>query len=253
MQGVGVSNCGRERLRNEDSYFVRLAKEKALIAVADGMGGHVAGDVASALAVAVVERFWGKMYPDLSKTEEPSCDVAKMINTLVQEANRLVYERGAADPALRGMGTTITVGFVEKGFLTIGHVGDSRAYLLEKDRITMLTADHSLPEQLIQNGIISPEEAQEHPQRHVLTRALGTAPVVEADLLQHELPAGTTLLFCTDGLTTLVRDHELLAVLQEETDLDRAATRLIDLANERGGHDNITVVLLTDCGKREAS
>ena len=252
MQGVGISNCGRERLRNEDSYLVRLAGGRAILAVADGMGGHVAGDVASSLAIEVVERFWEKTVSSLPAAAECPGDVAAIVTTLIQEANRLVYERAAADPALQGMGTTLTVGFVEKGHLTIGHVGDSRAYLREGDVIRLLTADHSLPEQLIQNGLISPEEAQGHPQRHVLTRALGTGPEVEADLVQRELPDGATLLFCTDGLTTLVRDEELLAVLQEEQDPHAAAARLIELANGRGGHDNITVVLATDIGKQEA-
>lgn len=253
MQGVGISNCGLERSRNEDSYLVCLAEGKAILAVADGMGGHVAGDVASALAIEVVERLWEKIAPGLPEGADFSVTIRTMIDALIQEANHRVYMRGAADPELRGMGTTLTVGYVGKGLLTIGHVGDSRAYLRDGNEITLLTADHSLPEQLIQNGLISPEEALKHPQRHVLTRALGTGSKVEVDLVQQEFPAGATLLFCTDGLTTLVRDEELLAVLQEETDLHTAASRLVELANARGGYDNITVVLATDGGKRETS
>lgn len=254
MVGVGISNCGRERSRNEDSYLVRLAGDKAVLAVADGMGGHVAGDVASSLAVAVVERFWEEKMAGLP---EPSGSngkaVAAIVANLIQEANRQVYERAAADPAFQGMGTTLTVGFLEKGRLVVGHVGDSRAYLLEAGGIRLLTADHSLLEQMIQEGLIAPEEAQRHPQRHILTRALGTTPDVTVDLVEQELSDGAILLFCTDGLTSLVRDEELLAILREETDLQSAASRLVDLANERGGHDNITVVLATGIGKREAS
>lgn len=247
MQVVGLSHPGRERSRNEDSFLVRSGSACSLFAVADGMGGHVAGDVASTLAVSVLERCWDGL---LRENPMPYNQLAGIIKKMMTEANQSIFTQSAADAAKQGMGTTLTVGMLSGLNLVLGHVGDSRAYLIEEGGIKLLTEDHSLLEQLIQQGSVFPEEVQGHPQRHILTRALGTTAGVEIDLVETELKEGSVLLLSTDGLTTLVQDDEILdIILTRQNDLALTAASLINLANERGGYDNITVVLATGIGR----
>lgn len=247
MQAAGLSHPGRERPRNEDSFLVRTGTALSLFAVADGMGGHVAGDEASALAISVLERYWA----ELEQSDPPESDhFAGIVKKLMLEANELILARAAGDPSREGMGTTLTVGFLGGNRLVVGHVGDSRAYLIAGGGITLLTEDHSLLEEMIQAGRISPDEARDHPQRHILTRALGTGPAVQVDLVERILDEDSALLFCTDGLTTLVLEHEILDLVRRRPDPRQAAIALIDLANARGGFDNITVVLATGIGRQ---
>jgi PPM family protein phosphatase len=247
LQVVGQSDPGRERSRNEDSYLVRAGSGLSLLAVADGMGGHVAGDVASTLAVSVLERCWDGF---LRENSVPFNQLSGIVKNMMIEANQSILTHSTDDAEKQGMGTTLTMGVLSGLNLVLGHVGDSRAYLIEEGGIKLLTEDHSLVEQLIQQGSLSPEEVQGHPQRHILTRALGTTANVEIDLVERELIEGSALLFCTDGLTNLVQDDEILnIILTEQDDPDLAVTSLIDLANKRGGYDNITVVLATGIGR----
>ena len=246
MQVVGLTHPGRERSRNEDSYLVKTGEALSIFAVADGMGGHVAGDVASARAIKVFERFW-----DEAGLKAPPCGhFAEIIKNLFKEANVSILEEAARDPSKKGMGTTLTAGFLCGGALTIGHIGDSRAYLFSHRKLTLLTKDHSLLEQLIRAGRVSPGEAENHPKRHILTRALGTFPDVEVDLIDLELEEEAALLFCSDGLTSMVRDEEILEVVLEHPRPRPAAEALIRLANKRGGCDNITVVYATGVGRQ---
>jgi PPM family protein phosphatase len=247
LQIVGLTDLGRERSRNEDSFLALVGPHLSILAVADGMGGHVAGEVASKLAISVLERYWA----ELNQSEPiPEKHFAGIVQNLVLEANRLIYSEAATEPARLGMGTTLTVGLLGDSRLVIGHVGDSRAYLVLDNRLELLTEDHSLLEQMIQAGSVSPAEVDGHPQRHIITRALGTAPEVEVDLVEKELPDNAALLFCTDGLTSLVRDDEILAIILEQEAPERAAAALIDLANARGGLDNITVVYAAAIGRQ---
>lgn len=247
MHAAGLTHPGRERSRNEDSYLVKTGEDLTILAVADGMGGHVAGDVASALAIGVFERYWN----ELDLKEPPSRGrFAEIIENLIIKANTIILEAAARDSAKAGMGTTLTVGFLSGFSLTIGHVGDSRAYLVSGEALTPLTEDHSLLEQLIQAGRISPEEAEGHPKRHILVRALGTSPDLEIDLIERELNEAEALLFCSDGLTSMVRNEEIHRITLEYSDPLLAAEALIKLANERGGCDNITVVYATEIGRR---
>jgi PPM family protein phosphatase len=247
LQVVGLSDPGRERSRNEDSFLVRSGSAFTLLSVADGMGGHVAGDVASTLAVSVLERCWDGL---LRENPLPDNQLSGLIKNMMIEANQSILTQSAGDATKQGMGTTLTVGILYGLNLVLGHVGDSRAYLIEEGGIKLLTADHSLLEQLIQQGSISPEEVQGHPQRHILTRALGTTAGVEIDLVETELKEGSVLLLCTDGLTTLVQDDEILNIILNRQDNPAlASAALINLANERGGYDNITVVLATGIGR----
>jgi PPM family protein phosphatase len=231
---AGATDTGRTRRRNEDSYVVA----PPLFCVADGMGGAQAGEVASKLAAAAVEEV------DPGGLSGPA-----RLTALIQEANRRVYEAAAADPSVSGMGTTMTVALVEDGDVTIGHVGDSRAYLLRDGRLEQVTEDHSLVNELVKSGKLSREEAETHPQRSVITRALGTDPDVDVDAYTVDVHPGDLFLLCSDGLSSMIDGAEILTVLQRDReDLKAAAKSLVNAANRGGGDDNITVVLFDIAG-----
>ena len=218
---AGGTDPGRRRRRNEDSYVI----DPPLFAVADGMGGAQAGEVASKLAAGAVK--------------ERGADV----ESLVQEANRRVHQRSLEDPNTSGMGTTLTVAEVEDGVVSIGHVGDSRAYLVRDGNLEQLTEDHSLVGELMRTGKLSAEEAETHPQRSMITRALGTDPNVDVDIFSVESREGDLFLLCSDGLTSMVDDREILRLAGEKHgDLDGLVKALIKAANKGGGEDNITVI-----------
>jgi PPM family protein phosphatase len=225
---AGASDTGRKRRRNEDSYVIA----PPLFAVADGMGGAQAGEIASRLAAAALE-----------ETDPGAKAGPERVTSLIQEANRRVHERAIADPATSGMGTTMTVALVEGTTVTFGHVGDSRAYRYRDGSIEQITEDHSLVNELLKSGKLSPEEADTHPQRSVITRAVGTDPDVDVDSFTIEAEPGDVFLICSDGLTDMVRDDDILGVLEKfHDDLDRATKSLVSAANRGGGEDNITVV-----------
>ncbi len=246
---AGLTNKGRERPRNEDNCFARADSEYALMVVADGMGGHRAGNVASDLAVSRAEQFWDEL--DHSVLLSPE-EAREMVRRLITDANENVLNEANNSVERRGMGTTFTVGLLCGSLLTIGHIGDSRAYLVSDGKIRLLTRDHSLLEQLIESGQVKPEEAKDHPQRHILTRALGTSSDLQIDISEKKIEAGSILIFCTDGLTNMVSDDEILKIALEQSDPELLAESLIELANSRGGFDNITVVAATGIGGQEA-
>jgi serine/threonine protein phosphatase PrpC len=226
-----ASDTGKKRRRNEDSYVVA----PPLFAVADGMGGAQAGEVASKLAAAALE-----------DTDSGSRAGQERVVSLIQEANRRVYARANTDPATSGMGTTMTVALVEGQMVTIGHVGDSRAYLVRAGRLEQLTEDHSLVNELLKSGKLSPQEAETHPQRSVITRAVGTDPDVDVDAFTVDALEGDVFLLCSDGLTDMVDDEGILDVVERyHDDLDRVAKSLVSAANRGGGEDNITVIAFT--------
>jgi len=226
-----ASDTGKKRRRNEDSYVVA----PPLFAVADGMGGAQAGEVASKLAAAALE-----------DTDSGSSSGQERVVSLIQEANRRVYARANTDPATSGMGTTMTVALVEGQVVTIGHVGDSRAYLVRAGRLEQLTEDHSLVNELLKSGKLSPQEAETHPQRSVITRAVGTDPDVDVDAFRVDALEGDVFLLCSDGLTDMVDDEGILDVVERyHDDLDRVAKSLVSAANRGGGEDNITVIAFT--------
>jgi protein phosphatase len=225
-RSTGLSHPGRKRRRNEDSWVC----DPPIFAVADGMGGAKGGEIASRLAAAALG-------------SAAAGSGAERVVALVQEANRRVYERSAEDATASGMGTTITLALVEDGTVTFGHVGDSRAYLIRDHSIEQLTDDHSLVAELVRSGKLSPEEAEIHPQRSVITRALGTDPDVDVDTFSVEPRAGDLFLICSDGLTSMVEDDVIREVVERRRDdLDAAARELVEKANRSGGEDNITVV-----------
>jgi protein phosphatase len=225
---AGETNTGRKRRRNEDSYV----KAPPLFAVADGMGGAQAGEVASKLAAAALE-----------DTDHGLLRGEEGVVALIQEANRRVYERSNEDPTASGMGTTMTLALVEDSVVRIGHVGDSRAYLIRDGKMEQLTEDHSLVNELMKSGKLSAKEAETHPQRSVITRALGTDPDVDVDTYSLDTRPGDLFLLCSDGLTSMVPEETILDVLERHrNDLDLAVRKLIDAANKGGGEDNITVI-----------
>jgi protein phosphatase len=229
-RAAGVTDTGRRRLRNEDAFVC----EPPLFAVADGMGGARAGEIAARLAAAALEEAGAETRG------------AEGVAALIAEANRRIWERSLTDPETAGMGTTVTAALVdaESGTVAIGHVGDSRAYLLREGALEQLTTDHSLVAELVQSGVLTPEEAERHPQRSAITRALGTEPTVDIDAFTVQGRPGDLFLLCSDGLSTMVADEELQAALEQaERDPARAADALVAAANAAGGEDNVTVVL----------
>jgi PPM family protein phosphatase len=225
-RSTGLSHPGRKRRRNEDAWVCH----PPLFAVADGMGGARGGEIASRVAATALG-------------ESVNGSGESRVVALIQEANRQVYERAREDSDASGMGTTITVALFESGIVSIGHVGDSRAYLIRDRKVNQLTEDHSLVAELVRTGRLSPEEAETHPQRSVITRALGTDPDVDVDVFSVEAKPGDLFLICSDGLTAMVDDATILDVVEPLRDnLDAAAKELIAAANRNGGEDNITVV-----------
>src|SRR5919202_1220560 len=222
---AGVTDAGRRRRRNEDSFVV----EPPLFVVADGMGGAQAGEVASRLAAAAFREY--------HEADELSAE--ERLTATIQEANRRIYERATADTEVSGMGTTVTAALVEPDAIAIGHVGDSREYRIRDGRLEQLTEDHSLVADLIRSGRLTPEEAETHPQRSVITRALGTDPEVDVDTFTVDAEAGDVFLICSDGLTTMVEDEDILKTLEGSSNLQTAAKALVKAANRGGGDDNI--------------
>ncbi|MBA2529475.1 MAG: Stp1/IreP family PP2C-type Ser/Thr phosphatase [Euzebyales bacterium] len=229
------TDVGRQREGNEDNMF----SGKTVFAVADGMGGAAAGEIASAEALKPVAELDGTAF------DEPSA-ATEALQRAIQAANHGVVSKAEANPTYSGMGTTLTVVMVREDKLHLAHVGDSRAYLLRRDEdIDQLTTDHTLVEQLVQEGRLSRDEIGMHPQRSVITRAIGAEPDVEVDTLPPlVLRPGDQVLLCSDGLTGPVDDDHIAAIMRDTPDGDEAVRKLLETANERGGPDNITVVLL---------
>jgi PPM family protein phosphatase len=235
-----ATDVGKVRTRNEDSYLV----DEPLFVVADGMGGHRGGDVASRLTVNTLQ--------EAQPQRDPS---GAALLDAVRSANRVVNERSAADRDLRGMGTTVTALQASGESGRIAHVGDSRAYLLREDVLQQLTQDHTLVQQMVDEGNLDADEAERHPARHIMTRALGVEEQVAVDQLTLDLHPGDRILLCSDGLSGMLSAEDIRDVLQRESETQGAADALVQLAVERGGEDNVTVVVVDvddDDGDAEA-
>jgi len=228
------TDVGRVRTGNEDSYYAGTA----VMAVADGMGGHAGGEIASRRALGPIERLEGASHPAAEAASEALAEA-------IAEANRIVLEHGQANPELSGMGTTLTAAMIRQDRLHVAHVGDSRAYLLRDAQLTQLTSDHTLVEQMVRDGRISRAEAAVHPHRSVLTRAIGIEHGIAVDTPPPvPLQPGDKVLLCSDGLTGQVDEGELARLLGQHDEGAAAVAALIEAANAAGGPDNITVVLL---------
>jgi len=225
-----LSDKGRVRENNEDSYHA----DGRVFIVADGMGGHRAGEVASAAAIAEFIA-----YETQHRGEPP----LERLRGGIRAANRSLYRMADADRELEGMGTTFTALLVE-GALFLGHVGDSRAYIWRDGRLRPMTRDHSLVERMVDEGQLSPQDARTHPQRNVILRALGVARELEIDLDTVDVLPGDRLLLCSDGLSGMLEDGEIESIISGKTEPEESCRSLVDAANERGGMDNITVIVV---------
>jgi protein phosphatase len=237
VEQAGRTDVGRQRTANEDSLVVR----PPLFAVADGMGGAKAGEVASAVAVEAVEQ-----------AQESGDPTEAQLAGIVRDANRRIYDLAVADESRRGMGTTLTLAKVDGDEVSLAHVGDSRAYRMREGELTQLTRDHSLVAELERSGQITAEAAEHHPQRSIITRALGPEPDVQVDTYTLATRDGDVFLICSDGLTSMISDDEVAAIMRSASSLDEAAGELVLAANQSGGKDNITVILFR-LGEGEAA
>lgn len=237
MKVYALTHVGRVRTVNQDAYYLPAAGENFAV-VADGMGGHRAGEIASKIAVEEFTR-WLRCAP------RPNEDLMELA---VSEANRAIYLKAKAEPDKAGMGTTLTSLWIDADRVYLAHVGDSRAYLLRDGEMTQLSRDHSLVAEMVERGEITPQEAKVHPHRHYITRALGTGTHVTPDVSCFERSPGDIWLLCSDGLSSYIEQDELGELLMGRGDWGHKVTHMVELALKRGGSDNITVVVITSDG-----
>ncbi len=239
IQAFGISDVGCVRELNEDCFCLHGftdGSDNGFCILADGMGGHNAGEVASQCAVTLVaEKLKGVL-------ENPNdAKIPAVLTESVEEANRKIYNMSIETEQHRGMGTTIVLAFVLNKSVCIANVGDSRAYVIN-DNISQITCDHSIVEELVMSGTITRDEARVHPQRNVITRAVGTESVVKTDIFEYDAADGDTLILCSDGLSSMVTDEEIYNITKNNESLKQTVCNLVETAKERGGLDNITVI-----------
>ncbi len=244
----GVTDVGRLRTNNEDSY--RILEPLNLFVLSDGMGGEAHGEVASSLAVETIVNYCTEAKADSDVTilaESPSnwSERTKRLQNAVRQANLKIYESAQKNAEQRGMGATVTAVWADETSLSIAHVGDSRAYLLRSGTLQQLTNDHSLVAEQVRRGIITPRQAEESDMQSVLLRALGAHPEVEVDVDEVGIFPRDLLLLCSDGLTRMVTEPEIAGALQAQPDPAAAAQKLVDIANDNGGLDNVTVIVVS--------
>lgn len=246
IASCGITDIGRKRQKNEDSYLVN--DKIHLYVVADGMGGHAGGEFASKIAVSTVEEIikggdapkeiqQSYFHADTLESEE-----GKLRRAITQAGSKIV-QRAIEDPDLRGMGTTATVLYFDNSKAYVAHVGDSRAYCVRGGEIIQITEDHSLVNEQLKSGLITEEEAKTHQLKNIITRSVGVQEEVEVDTIVWDVREDDTYLLCSDGLSNMVQNHEMLDLISKHP-TEEAARRLVDLANERGGDDNITLILV---------
>lgn len=232
------TDIGRKRKLNQDYVFTSeeaVGNLSNVFIVADGMGGHAAGDYASKTAVETIVSSLEQSFE-----KNPTISLRKAIET----ANDVIYRTAEGDPSLEGMGTTVVAATFVGKFLEVLNVGDSRLYVMNDKKITQITVDHSLVEEMVRRGGIARSEARNHPDKNIITRAVGIKPGVEADVYTVELESGDTVLLCTDGLTNMVEDEKIRMIVSASSDVAEATIRLVEAANAAGGKDNVSVVLI---------
>jgi len=235
---------GRIRHNNEDNFYVR--EDRGLLVVADGMGGHASGEVASRLAVDVIRDYFDDAEgekPFVGDFDDRCQETTNRLGAAIRLANMAIHEAAQGNPKYAGMGTTVAAVLIQGNRMGIAHVGDSRVYLARAGDLSQLTDDHSLVAEQVKRELISPEEALAAENRNILTRALGIVPEVKVDLGEMTLADGDRVLLCSDGLSTMVTDEDMLAVLEQAADVEAACETLVQMANDHGGRDNVTVVL----------
>jgi serine/threonine protein phosphatase PrpC len=245
VQAAARTDLGLVRQNNEDNYY--LAETIGLFVVADGMGGHASGEVASKMTVDIIRDYFkgtGKEKPvQIGPYRKDCSDVTNRLASAVRLANMAVYEASGSHPELQKMGTTVVAALIDGNRLSIAHIGDSRLYLIRAGNIEQLTDDHSIVNEQVKRELITKEEASRSELKNILTRALGMAVDVEVDLAEMTMAPDDILILCSDGLSGMVEDDAMLSVIEESGDPSTACERLVAMANANGGKDNITVVI----------
>lgn len=245
IASCGITDIGRKRQKNEDSYLVN--DKIQLYIVADGMGGHAGGEFASKIAVSTVEEIIkGDAPKDIEASyfyaESKESEEGKLRRAITQAGSKIV-QRAIEDPDLRGMGTTATVLYFDDSKAYVAHVGDSRAYCVRNGEIIQITEDHSLVNEQLKSGLITEEEAKTHQLKNIITRSVGVQEEVEVDTIVWDVINDDSYVLCSDGLSNMLQNHEILAYVGQYP-TEEAARKLVDLANERGGDDNITMIIV---------
>ena len=241
MKVVSKTDKGIVRSTNQDCFSIdNLSENAVLVAVCDGMGGANGGNVASQTAIEAVSENITAAYRDNMNSRS----IKNLLQSAIYTANSIIYRKASEDMSLYGMGTTIVLALIKSKRVYIAHVGDSRAYILNEQKIEQLTRDHSLVQIMVEKGQLTEEQAKSHPKKNLITKALGAESKVECDYLELSLEDNDSLLFCTDGLTNTVEAHQIYT-LYRDSGADEIADVLIDTANKNGGSDNITAVLVT--------
>lgn len=238
MRFGASSDIGLVRAINQDSYYIPEDSALPFFIVADGMGGHNAGEIASVMAIDKIREWMVENSEELTTLRKARKSVMKSI----EFANRHIYNHAKTIEGCNGMGTTLTMAYVFDEKIVVGHVGDSRAYMISSNEMVQITQDHSLVQQLLMDGKISKNEADSHPQKNVITRAVGTSSDIEVDVLFMDVKKDDTLILCSDGLTNMVSEDELKDLFINENDMQIACEKAIDRAKLNGGSDNITVL-----------
>lgn len=241
MVFAGATDNGKVRSKNEDSFYAFYKGDTLFAIVADGMGGHNAGEVASNEAIRAFEE---------SVMNNQSASSAELLTEAIQYANRRIFSMTVESPSLLGMGTTVTACAVCGDHAVFANVGDSRGYVIGED-VSQVTKDHSLVAELLAAGDITEDEAKSHPQKNLITRAVGTTPTVVVDLFEKDLSSDSMILLCSDGLSNIVSESKISEIFKNETQLEKIVTKLIAEANEMGGHDNITALVIATRGWEE--
>ena len=240
MVGFASSDIGKAREINQDYYSIPKPEDNLqLFILADGMGGYNGGEIASSLATTSAKSYIENNFDKIEHSKEA---ILELIKNAIEYANMVVFEKSKQEPNLEGMGTTLDICFIYNNKVYVGHVGDSRIYRIRGEIIRKLTKDHSYVQQLVEDGKITREEAEHHPKKNMLLKALGCTAMVEPDLRARNIETGDILLMCSDGLTNMVEEKEIYRVVRENP--ETAAQVLVELANAAGGYDNITVVII---------
>ena len=240
MKYASMTDMGLVRKNNEDSLVIVKCGESLIFAVADGMGGHAMGEVASRTALHYIR----STLPSLVEQADSQLQLEEIVHATVEKANVMVYLESLKDPKYHGMGTTLTLGVLHDWRLILSHIGDSRAYLLHGSHLTRLTIDHTLVQQMVEEKMISEKEAEDHPKRHMLTRSLGVNEYMTPDTCSFDITEGDVILLCSDGLHGYVKEKQIRDILRRHKDLGLCVQQLVDAANSEGGKDNISVVLV---------
>lgn len=243
MQIFAKSDIGKAREKNEDSFYVSTPEDEVKIyIVADGMGGYHGGEIASKLATISVQKYLNDNFTTINTNNKE--EILELMKKSIEYANEIVYEKSQKDIELEGMGTTLEACLVYNNRVYIGHIGDSRVYRIRNTLIRKLTQDHSYVEKLVKDGTITKEQAQVHPKKNMLMKALGCTSYIEPDVMVKGFQKGDILVITSDGLTNMVSDEQICTIIRQ--DITTATQKLINLANDSGGYDNSTIIIIAN-------